>query len=471
MVFSSITFTFIYLPIVLFLYFLSKEEYRNIILFIASIVFYAVGEPKAVILMLASIALNYMAGVALGIIKSDTRRKIILILDVAVNIGILYWFKYLGYTIKLLGFVLGRQFEALDIALPIGISFFTFQAMSYVIDVYRGDVAAERNILNVGLYISFFPQLIAGPIVRYNSISQQIKNRVVTADKFSEGILRFVKGFAKKIILANNLSLLAEEAFGCTDIYKLPVLLAWAGSIAFSLQIYFDFSGYSDMAIGLGKMFGFEFEENFNYPYIANSITDFWRRWHISLSRWFRDYVYIPLGGSRKGIFRQIINLFVVWLLTGLWHGANITFVAWGLMYFVLLALEKTLIKPETKNAIVKLVYRMFVLLVINTGWILFKTESFHVACRYIKVMLGLYGNDAVNAYTLGLFREHGILFVFGILFSTPLMARIGEQVKKNDIVYRYCSNLMPLMYMVMFLVSLSFLILGAHNPFIYFNF
>lgn len=299
MVFSSVIFVFVFMPITLFLYYISKDKYRNIILFIASLCFYAYGEKLGVFLMLASIGVNYLAGLFLGKLVSKNVRCILLWVDIFLNLAVLYGFKYVDCTITAFNFVAKQNIQLHNTVLPIGISFFTFQSMSYVIDVYRKTVEPEKNILNVGLYISFFPQLVAGPIVRYNTISEQIKMRTTSIEKFGEGAKRFICGFCKKVILANNLAIVAESSFCCENLRELPVTLAWLGSIAFSLQIFFDFSGYSDMAIGLGKMFGFEFEENFKYPYISKSVTEFWRRWHISLSRWFRDYVYIPMGGVK----------------------------------------------------------------------------------------------------------------------------------------------------------------------------
>lgn len=347
MVFSSLIFTFLFLPVVIFLYYIANDKYKNIILLISSLIFYAYGEHRAILLMLISILVNY----AFALLIEQHPKKSLLAIDITFNLSMLYMVKYLTFTVSLLNNIPGINIPVKNIALPIGISFFTFQAMSYVIDVYRRDAVAERSVLNVALYISFFPQLVAGPIVRYNTIAEQIHNRTCDIDKFGAGAKRFVCGFSKKIILANNLALVAEKALLQGDFYTQPILLSWVGAICFTLQIYYDFSGYSDMAIGLGKMFGFEFEENFNYPYISRSVTEFWRRWHISLGRWFRDYVYIPLGGSKVTILRHIFNLLVVWCLTGLWHGASISFVIWGLMYFVCLVVEKFWIKPEKRES------------------------------------------------------------------------------------------------------------------------
>ena len=467
MIFSSIIFLFVFLPIVLFLYFLSADRYRNYILLAFSLLFYAYGEPRAVFLMLFSIAVNYGAGLLVE--RFADYKKIILVADVAINLGILFYFKYLNYGVSILNTIFDNRFPQTNIALPIGISFFTFQAMSYVIDVYRGDAVAEKNLCNVGLYVSFFPQLVAGPIVRYGTIAQQIKVRQVTVDKFGKGVSRFARGFAKKIILANNLALLADGAFLYVDQANLPLSLAWIGSIAYSLQIFFDFSGYSDMAIGLGRMFGFDIPENFNYPYIAGSLNDFWRRWHISLSQWFRDYVYIPLGGNRVKVSRNILNLFIVWALTGLWHGANITFVVWGLMYFVMLIFEKYVFKPDNKGAAVKVLWRIVTLLIVNFGWVLFKAESFERAAMMYRAMFGR-THIICDDITLGLIDEYKWFVVLGVIVSMPFIAKFEALLSKTrgkavaDVLSVVCE-------LILLVISISYLVLGAHNPFIYFNF
>ncbi len=471
MVFSSILFTFVFLPFVLLFYFIAKEKYRNLILLIASLIFYACGDPKALILMLCSIVINYLAGIMIQDRKKMVSKKIVLIIDIVINLGILYFFKYLDYTIILFDRLTGKEIQTLNLALPIGISFFTFQAMSYVIDVYRKGAAAEKNILNVGLYISFFPQLVAGPIVRYNTIAEQIRERKVDLEKFGSGVERFLCGFGKKILLANHLAIIAENAFAYGDMSELPVAMAWLGSVAFTLQIFFDFSGYSDMAIGLGRMFGFEFEENFNYPYISKSITEFWRRWHISLSRWFRDYVYIPLGGSKVKTGRHIFNLFVVWSLTGIWHGANISFLAWGMMYFAVLVFEKYVLKPEERSKLTGLLWRIASLFIINFGWVLFNAGEIRVAVQYMKAMFGLYENPLYSDMFIRMFREYGIFLLAAILFSMPVAPKFGEWMDKREWGQKTSMIAVPVLYLVMFLWAVSFLILGAHNPFIYFNF
>lgn len=469
MVFSSLIFTFYFLPPVLILYYLSKEKYRNYILLAASLGFYAYGEPKFVLVMIGSILLNY--GIALLIDKKRGAAKGLLIADIILNVGILFFYKYLNFGISITNSLFHSNFSLLPIALPIGISFFTFQALSYVIDVFRRTVKVQKNPLYVALYISFFPQLIAGPIVRYHDIEEQIANRRTDVILFGEGVKRFMLGFCKKVILANNLAVVAEEVFAMPFTTVNPLVL-WLGSICYSLQIFYDFSGYSDMAIGLGKMFGFTFAENFNYPYISKTVTEFWRRWHISLSQWFRDYVYIPLGGSRVSAILNIRNMLVVWLLTGIWHGANFTFIFWGLGYFVLLVLEKYLLKPSERGSkVLRIFWQIVTLLCVNWGWVIFNSPSLKSGLRYCLSMLGVYVHSfAWDGMMHAYLREYGIYLILGILFSTPVMRILEKKIgsTKAAVVQNAAE---PIIYGLLFLWAVSFLILGAHNPFIYFNF
>ena len=473
MVFSSTVFTFLFLPVVLALYYLAKERYRNAILLAASIFFYAYGEPYFVFIMLASVLLNYLSALLVDRYRGSRKAAVLLAADIALNLGILFIFKYLDFSIRVIDSVFKRDLAPIGIALPIGISFFTFQAMSYVIDVYRGTAPVQKNPLNVALYISFFPQLIAGPIVRYNTIAKQIEERTCSVEMFGEGAKRFMTGFGKKVILANNLALVAEEAFRQTDFASGTLAYSWLGAIAFSLQIFYDFSGYSDMAIGLGKMFGFEFLENFDYPYISASVTEFWRRWHMSLGQWFRDYVYIPLGGSREGTGKTIRNLFVVWLLTGIWHGANYTFIFWGLSYFVLLILEKYVIRPGIRGAAVRFVWRVFTLLCVNFLWVLFNAPSMNYAMNYLLSMAGWFRTPAGFAApsVLRVLREFGIYYLLGLLFAAPVLRKFEQKLETSDAGRAVLTYVSPVLYILMFLWAVSFLILGAHNPFIYFNF
>lgn len=470
MVFSSIIFTYLFLPIVIILYFLCKGQARNYLLLVASLLFYSYGEPKFVFVMIGSIILNYLMAILIS--KDSARKKLWMLLAVIINIGLLYVCKYLDFSITIFNSITHKEMPLTNIALPIGISFFTFQALSYVIDVYRGNVEVQKNPFYVALYISFFPQLIAGPIVRYSTIENQILHRESSVEMVAAGCKRFMLGFAKKVILANNLAVVASEMFA-VDVKNTPTLILWLCSICYSLQIFFDFSGYSDMAIGLGKIFGFSFEENFNYPYISKSITDFWRRWHISLSGWFRDYVYIPLGGNRCSTSRVIFNLFIVWLLTGIWHGANYTFIAWGLGYFVMLILEKYIVKPEQrKNILIRIVWQIITLLCVNFAWVIFDFDTIRNGARYCAAMVGAFGLDfSVTVALKRYIREFGVYIVAGILFSTPIAKIIGEKLENNEKLAVVGAVVTPIVYGLIFLWAVSFLILGAHNPFIYFSF
>ncbi|MBQ0027098.1 MAG: MBOAT family protein [Lachnospiraceae bacterium] len=474
MVFSSLYFSFFFLPLVVLIYYLAKEKYRNYILLVASLYFYSFGEPKFVFVMMASIIINYLLAIAIDKFKSEEKTaaaKQMLLLDIVLNVGLLFVFKYLDFTIGRVNSLFGAEIPLAGIVLPIGISFFTFQAMSYVIDVYRGTVEVQKNLFYLALYISFFPQLIAGPIVRYSTIADQISNRTCSLDKFGEGTRRFFLGFAKKVIIANNISIVVEEVFEQNVMDTNPILL-WIGAIGFSLQILYDFSGYSDMAIGLGKIFGFDFNENFNYPYFAESVTDFWRRWHMSLGQWFRDYVYIPLGGSRVSVPRHIINLLVVWSLTGIWHGASFTFLIWGLEYFFLLVLEKFLVHPEKrKSKIFKIIWRMFTVLCIVLGFVIFNSSGTMTGIKYCLSLFGLNGvpfviDDTVIRYM----REYSPYMIMGIVFATPIM-KVAKEKIENSKLANVTSVLIPIGYGIIFLWSVSFIILGVHNPFIYFNF
>ena len=467
MVFSSATFLFLFLPAVLILYYnpiFKSLTFRNAVLIFSSIFFYAWGEPVFVALMLLSIMFNWFFG--LGVAKyretAVAKAKLCVALSVIINLGMMFVFKYLTFTLENINMLFGTDVNTLNIALPIGISFFTFQAMSYVIDVYRGDGMVQKNPFNVALYISFFPQLIAGPIVRYQTIAEQINFRKESFDDFSNGVYRFMLGFVKKVLIANNVAAVADEIFGMDGI---SVSTAWIGAIAYTLQIFFDFSGYSEMAIGLGKMFGFHFLENFNYPYISKSVSEFWRRWHISLGTWFRDYVYFPLGGSRvKKKSRLVFNLLVVWFLTGVWHGANWTFVVWGLMYFVILTLEKLLNFPQK----LKFFSHIYTMLFVIIGWVIFRAESLTQAVDYLKTMFFVSGAPLFDNKAIFFLDNYKFYLIAGILASFPIMQKIKEKIKINPTVYGCVSTVC---LFVMFAISLTFTIKGSYNPFIYFNF
>jgi len=441
MVFSSSVFLLLFLPIVIAIYYnpvVKARSFRNVFLLLASLAFYAWGEPVFVFIMFASIAVNWM--LALNINKAK------LVIAIALDIGLLFVFKYANFTAGNLGLVIPK------ISLPIGISFFTFQMLSYMIDVYRGKAQPQKNFLNCALYISLFPQLVAGPIVRYTDIEKQINNRKETWDDFSEGLKRFMVGLGKKLLIANNCALAADAAFDSFgNGVEIGTAFAWLGAVAYTLQIFFDFSGYSDMAIGLGRMFGFKFLENFNYPYISASITEFWRRWHISLSSWFRDYVYIPLGGSRVGKkSRLFFNLLAVWLLTGVWHGANWTFIAWGLGYFVFLASEKFVLPIEKFPKPLAHIYTMLIVICL---WVAFRANSLGDAADYYAVMFG--GSLFISEDFWFYLNSLKLYFAFSILFCFPI-------VKKQ---------LPSIAYIVLFILCFMSVVKGGYNPFIYFNF
>ncbi len=471
MLFSSAVFLFIFLPAVLLGYYLLRgQRVRNLLLLAASLFFYAWGEPVYVFLMIFSICANYVLGRGIGG-HQNSARKGLLILAAALNLGILFVFKYLDFTIENLNALLGLHVPPAGLKLPIGISFFTFQALSYCIDVYRGTAEVQKNILDLGLYISFFPQLIAGPIVRYNTVAEQISNRTVDVEGFQQGVRRFVIGLSKKILLANNLSIAAERAFALAGAGELSAAMAWLGSVSYTLQIYFDFSGYSDMAIGLGRMFGFRFEENFNYPYISRSVSEFWKRWHISLGRWFRDYIYFPLGGSRTGRIRLLRNLFAVWLFTGIWHGAAWQFIVWGLMYGVLVAFEKLSGIPERIcSRAGRTLYAMLTLLIVNAGWVLFGAESFHSALYQLGAMLGI-RTVSSPAEAGFLFRESWVFLAAGIFFSTPLASRLVTKLRTGREDQPLFSLGEAAVYLLLLVLCVSYLAMGSHNPFIYFTF
>lgn len=482
MVFSSIVFLFYFFPAVVVLYYtVGRIHIRigNLLLLAASLMFYAWGEPENVVLLIGSCVLNWMF--ALGIYRFPSHKRIWLTAACITNLGVLFWFKYLNFTIRTVNVVLGSMgAEELpirsDIILPIGISFFTFQALSYVVDVYRGTVKVQKNPLYVALYISLFPQLVAGPIVRYHEVEGQLLNRIHTWRKFEQGAARFVMGLGKKVLLANAFATVADNIYALTlaghQLVKIPVFLAWLGAFAYMLQIFFDFSAYSDMAIGLGKIFGFAFEENFNYPYISKSIGEFWRRWHISLSTWFREYVYVPLGGSRvENPDIMVRNLFIVWLLTGIWHGSAWTFILWGMFNFTCILLER-LFRFEQTNRIHGFWKHVYALLTVNFGWVLFRSESFYQYKEYMGNMFGLNHNGWYSDMVVMFLREYAVFWVFGILLSIPFAKWMKEKSPSYPKITAFCSCVCyPAGLFVLFWVCVVYLIKGGYNPFIYFNF
>lgn len=483
MVFSSITFLFFFLPAVLILYLLAGKKGRNVLLLLASLVFYAWGEGVYLLLMLASISLNYSCGRAIHALKDTLYSRLFCILAVVLNLLILGFFKYANFLATNLNMLFGSfDLPSIDIEpirLPIGISFFTFQALSYIIDVYREKVPPQKNLINLGLYIALFPQLIAGPIVRYHDIAKEIAHRQVTLDGMATGVQRFLFGLSKKVLLANPLAMLADTIFTLPE-SELTTPVAWLGAACYTLQIYFDFSGYSDMAIGLGRMFGFHFLENFNYPYISKSIQEFWRRWHISLSTWFRDYLYIPLGGSRRGSFRTYLNLLIVFSLCGFWHGANWTFGIWGLYHGLFLIIERTPL-GRLQRRMWSPLQIIYTLIIIMIGWVFFRCETLSAAIHYIAVMFGDTTNQ-VNAAPISSYLDSKIRFELcaAILLAMPLYPAILKLKKillnhtmgPPQIILESSFQLSKLTICIT-LMYFSFISLaaGVYNPFIYFRF
>lgn len=465
MVFSSLVFLFLFLPSIIFLYYISKDKYKNYLLLTASLFFYAWGEPIYIVIMLISIIFNFLFGKKVSNKEVELRKRWIL-MSVFFNIGMLGVFKYTGFFIENINSIFTTNISNPGISLPLGISFFTFQAMSYVIDVYRGDAKVQENIFDMALYISLFPQLVAGPIVRYQTVADQIIEREHSIDKFSDGISRFIIGLSKKVILSNALGTLADQVFA-TEIGQLTIASSWLGIIAYSLQIFFDFSGYSDMAIGLGKMFGFEFLENFNYPYISKSASEFWRRWHISLGSWFRDYVYIPLGGSRKGNLRTYINLFIVWFLTGFWHGANWTFIAWGLYFGILIAAEKAFL-DKLLNKMYKPIRHIYLILAVMIGWVFFRSNTFLQAFEYLGSLIGLSGQALYNNYTLKYINDYWYTIVLAIIFSMPTINIIRKYVSNKNNMYYFTKSIILIILFAIIIIKLAN---STYNPFLYFRF
>ena len=469
MLFSSTEFLFFFLPIVIFIYYIflrKTKKIKNYFLLISSLFFYAFGEPKLVLILLASIIIIYIFGLLVDKYREKEKiSKLIIAIMLISNLGILAFYKYLGFFVSNINLLFKSNFEVPQIALPIGISFFTFQAISYVIDIYRNNGKVQKNILNVGLYLSFFPQLIAGPIVRYETIAEQINDRKESFELFSKGTYKFLLGLAKKVLIANQMAIIADFAF---DNGPTSVLMAWLGAISYMFQIYFDFSGYSDMAIGLGKMFGFTFEENFDYPYTSKSITEFWRKWHISLSTWFRDYVYIPLGGSRVSKPRTYLNLFIVWLLTGFWHGASWNFILWGLFFFTLLIIEKSFSKESKENIIKNFFGHIYTIAAVLFGWVLFRAEGLANVISYFKALF-LQAGLPIKDYNFDIYiNQKAIFFILAILFSIPTIKYLQKIFEKNKFLNYIVA---PTLLTIIYIICIAYLVKGTYNPFIYFNF
>lgn len=466
MVFSSTIFLCVYLPLVLLGYYICPKKGKNLFLLIVSLIFYAWGEPKYVFLMIFSILVNYVFGLLMDKHRENKKRlKLMLVISVIIDLGLLSVFKYTDFIITNINSVFGAGFDLLNIALPIGISFYTFQAMSYTIDVYRDDVRVQRNLIDFGMYITMFPQLIAGPIVRYSDVQDQLAERNVTAADFSEGIMRFVVGLGKKVLLANQMGAVWTQIYALGG--DISALMAWTGAVAYTFQIYFDFSGYSDMAIGLGRMFGFKFPENFRYPYESVSITDFWRRWHITLSTWFKEYLYIPLGGNRRGLARQALNLLIVWTLTGFWHGAGWNFVMWGLYYFAILFIEK-LFLLKALDKLPRLFRHAYALLLIVIGWVIFASDDVSVMLPYLGSMFGANGAlGGMDVYTL---LTRAALMVICCVASTELPRRLFVTAagKMNE---KAAFTVKSVLTLALLALSVVFLIGDSYNPFLYFRF
>lgn len=466
MVFSSMIFIWIFLPLLLFFYFIVKEKYQNITLLLFSLFFYAWGEPKYILLMIASIVINYIFSIYIDK-NSGTKRKTIFIFAILTNIGLLVYFKYFNFILGNINRILGSSITNTPIILPIGISFYTFQIMSYIIDLYKKKVKIQKNILDLALYISFFPQLIAGPIVKYKDINEQIKKRKVTLENFAYGTKRFIYGLSKKVLLANALALIADTIFDA-NITEITTLMAWIGSISYTLQIYYDFSGYSDMAIGLGQMFGFTFNENFNLPYLSGSITEFWKRWHISLSSWFKEYIYIPLGGNRKGNTRTYINLWIVFIVTGIWHGAAWTFIIWGLFHGFFIFIERLGLKKLLDKCHV--INHIYTLLVVNFGWVLFRVDGFKKGLTIIKRMIIPTNiNSKIRLYKI-IAPKNIIIVIFAILFSC-IIQQIFSKIKEKKYVKKILPITEPIIIFALWILCISSLVSNTYNPFIYFRF
>lgn len=473
MIFSSLLFLFRFLPAVLVVYYIVPSGLRNLVLLLFSLLFYAWGEPVYIILMIVSILVSYTGGI---IVDSQKKRgnhgaaKTALILSSVISLSLLGFFKYADFAIRTVNGLTGMDFELLHLALPIGISFYTFQTMSYTIDVYRGEAQVQKNLISFGAYVTMFPQLIAGPIVTYRTIDRQLRSRKETSEQFALGVHRFMIGLGKKVLLANNAGALWNTIQSMTY-GELPVLTAWMGLASYTFQLYFDFSAYSDMAIGLGHMFGFRFLENFNYPYISKSITEFWRRWHISLGTWFRDYVYIPLGGNRAGTLRHIRNIFVVWLLTGFWHGADWNFVIWGIYYGVLLLIEKFFLGKYLKKlpSVFQHIYCMFFVMI---GWNLFVFDDMGRGLSFMRALFGGYGQGFFNQETLYLLYNNMILLIILLVGSTQLPKKAGERLCRmlagHDAAVIVVRNVF---YAAIFLLSVAWLVDASFNPFLYFRF
>ncbi|MEG0169997.1 MBOAT family O-acyltransferase [Anaerorhabdus sp.] len=469
MVFSSLIFIFFFLPATLLVYYLCPFKISNLILLISSVLFYFWGEPKYLVIMIFSTLFNYTAGIIIEKYQTQyngNKAKIVLIISIVINLGVLVIFKYSNFLIENINQLFNGYISPLNFALPIGISFYTFQTMSYTIDVYKKEIKAQKKFVTFAAFVTMFPQLIAGPIIQYKDINSQLESRKITVDNFSYGIYRFVQGLSKKVLLANNIGLIWEQ-ISSSNLSVLSMGEAWLGAIAFSFQIYFDFSGYSDMAIGLGEMFGFHFRENFNYPYCSCSVTEFWRRWHISLGTWFREYVYIPLGGNRKGIYRQLINIFIVWFLTGFWHGASWNFIIWGLYFGILLIFEKLFLFRWFSffPRWIKHIYTLFFIII---SWVIFAVSDTAQLAEYLKAMINF--NQITNSSFLYYMESNYLLLTICAIFSLGII-KFNRTFFKNQLSDGFFSIIKIASLVILFVINVSFLVGETYNPFLYFRF
>lgn len=469
MLFSSITFLFLFLPIMLAVYYIAPYQWKNLLLLAGSLIFYAWGEPVYIILMILSILLNYFCGMDIeNKSENEAKAKRSLVFAITVNIVLLVFFKYFGFLVESTNTLFGISIPYRELALPIGISFYTFQEISYIVDVYRGKVKAQQSLVKYALYVSMFPQLVAGPIVCYGDIEKQLTERKISGRKLGQGAMLFIIGLSKKAVLANTLGKIFEE-ISSTSASNLTVLMAWLGCITYAFQIYFDFSGYSDMAIGLGRMFGFEFKKNFDVPYISKSITEFWRRWHISLSSWFREYVYIPLGGNHVTISRNIVNLLIVWMLTGMWHGAAWNFIVWGIYYGVVLVLEK-----YVWGAIVdrwpSVLQHIYALVLVLVGWVFFFSPSLGAALRYLFAMVGG-GAGFASKEVFFVILTHWLFYLLAVIGSTTLGSRMLRAILNVSENHTVRIVITLVVFFGMLAISVAYLIADTYNPFLYFRF
>lgn len=471
MVFSSIPFLFFFLPLCLILYYTVPGRWKNMVLLLFSLIFYAWGEPVYILLMFFATAVDYCNGRLMEKFgRTQGRHRFFLVCSVAINLSVLAFFKYADFLIATLNGLLSLQIKPLGLGLPVGISFFTFQTMSYSIDLYRRQVPVEKSYLNYLTYVSMFPQLVAGPIVRYSTVNEELQERKIGKEGIEEGLFRFMQGLFKKVLIANQAGALWEE-IRALEAGQASVATAWLGAVAFTLQLYFDFSAYSDMAIGMGRMLGFHFPENFNYPLSSVSVTDFWRRWHISLSTWFRDYVYIPLGGNRKGTAKHLRNMLIVWFLTGLWHGAAWNFVLWGLYYGVLLALEKY-VWGRALESLPKAVRHLYALLIVVVGFVIFVFDDMGALGVYFRAMAGCAGNSLWGTECLWYLQNYMAVLLPAVLLAFPLYPWVKEKIRTTGSKGRTAAALVSMAgYVVLFLVTVAFLVNDTYNPFLYFRF